>query len=44
MSSVQMLGHSMGRLSAWVFHAPKVLLGEGACLAGSVVFVLGLKT
>jgi len=28
MSSIQLLGHSMGRLHPWVFHAPKVLLGR----------------
>jgi len=30
MSSIQLLGHSMGRPHPWVFHAPKVLLGAGA--------------
>jgi len=30
MSSIQLLGHSMGRLHPWVFHAPKVPLGAGS--------------
>jgi len=29
-SSIQLLGHSMGRLHPWVFHAKKVPLGAGA--------------
>jgi len=44
MSSIQLLGHSMGRLYSWVFHAPEVLLRAGTRLVGSVVFALVLKT
>jgi len=39
MLSIKLLGHNVGRLYAWVFHATKVLLVEGARLAGSVVFL-----
>ena len=42
-SSIQLLGHSMGRLHPWVFHAPKVTLGSGAHLAGSGALAWGLK-
>jgi len=44
MSSIQLLGHSMERFYPWVFHAPKVLLGAGAGLEGSMVLGSGLKT
>jgi len=44
MSSVQLLGRSVGRLHPWVFHVPKVTLGSGARLAGSGALAWGLKT
>jgi len=44
MSSIQLLGRSMGRLFPWVFLAPKFVLGAGACLAGSGALAWGLKT
>jgi len=34
----------MGRRYPWLFHAPSVLLGAGARVAGSAVLVSGLKT
>jgi len=43
MSSIQLLGHSTGRLYPWVFHAPKVILGGMCSLSGVSGACIGAK-